>query len=158
MEPAAAGSNPVAHPMKVIVQRVNSAYVAYGNKKESIKRGLLIFLGIKNSDTEKNLKTLTKKILNLRIFPSKNKNIDKSILEIKGEILVIPNFTLYGDVKRGNRPSFGEAMPSEKAKILFEKFVEELKSFQIPIKKGKFGANMEVFSVSDGPVNIIIES
>jgi D-tyrosyl-tRNA(Tyr) deacylase len=101
---------------------------------------------------------LTQKILNLRIFENEQEKFDKSVLEIKGEILVVPQFTLFADCSKGNRPYFGEAAKPEIAKLLFAKFVEELKKSGLKVETGIFGAKMEVELTNDGPVTINLEA
>lgn len=145
--------------MKLVIQRVLKASVKINNKITSqIGRGLVVFLGIKEGDSEKDIQFLVKKLPEMRIFGNKNNKFDLSLLDIKGEILVIPQFTLFADCSKGNRPYFGEAARPEIAKPLFEKFVNELKKSGLKVEKGEFGAKMEIEAVNDGPVTIIVDS
>lgn len=146
--------------MRVVVQRVKKASVKVDNKiVGQIANGLLLFLGVGPLDEARGEEAkLAKKILNLRIFENENEKFDKSILDIKGEILVIPQFTLFADCSKGNRPYFGEAAKPEIAQPLFKKFIVELKKSGLKVEKGEFGAKMEVELVNDGPVTIILES
>jgi len=146
--------------MKAVVQRVKKARVLInGEVFSAIGQGMLILLGIHQDDTEKTAVGLSEKILKLRIFPSSaEKNIDKSILDTRQEILVVSQFTLIADTQKGNRPSFIHAAEAEKAKRIYSKFVEHLRQSGLKVKTGKFGAMMEVSLVNDGPVTIILET
>lgn len=145
--------------MKVVVQRVNYASVSYGNILEEIYKGLVVFLGIAQDDTEKDVKYLVNKILNLRIFENEKGKMDKSILDINGEILIVSEFTLYGDCSGGNRPDFTFAAKPDYAEKLYNFFVEEMKKVVgEKIKTGKFKEHMIVEIHNDGPVTIIIDS
>ena len=145
--------------MKALIQKVSKASVEINNKEySSIKKGLLIFLGIKSTDTDIDIEYLTNKILKLRIFPDKNKKMNYSIQDIAGEILVISQFTLYANCSKGNRPSFANAAKEKLANNLYLKFINKLKSTNIRIKTGKFKENMNVKLVNKGPVTIILES
>lgn len=143
--------------MKAVIQRINSACVKFGNEQRSVGKGILIFLGIKKGDTEKEVLYLTKKILNLRIFENEQYKMDKNVLDIKGDIMVISEFTLYGDCKKGNRPDFGLAEEPSLAEVLYNKFIEELKKSNLKIVSGKFRSYMEVEIVNDGPVTFVLE-
>ena len=144
--------------MKLLIQRVSTASVKVESRIiGQIGPGLLVFLGVGESDQEKQIAPLIKKIINLRIFENKANKFDLSLLDIKGEILVIPQFTLFADCSKGNRPFFGTAAKPEKAKPLFEKFVKQLEKTGLRIEKGKFGAKMEIKAVNDGPVTISLE-
>ena len=145
--------------MKALIQKVSKASVEINNKEySSIKKGLLIFLGIKSTDTDIDIEYLTNKILKLRIFPDKNKKMNHSIQDIAGEILVISQFTLYANCSKGNRPSFANAAKEKLANNLYLKFINKLKSTNIRIKTGKFKEDMNVKLVNKGPVTIILES
>lgn len=145
--------------MKSVVQRVNSASVTVDGKLISqIDKGLLALVGLHIKDTEKDIDFMIKKILNLRIFPGDGKPINKNVLDLNLEILLVSQFTLYGDCTEGNRPSFIEAMPPEKAKIFYEFFIEKFKRNYPKIKEGIFGADMQVSLINDGPVTILLES
>lgn len=144
--------------MKVVVQRVKKASVIIDNNEErSINKGYVIFLGIKNSDNINDIDYIVNKIEKLRIFEKDNK-MNLSIKDIKGEILLISQFTLYGDVKKNNRPSFTACMEYEKAKDLYNIFIKKLEETNISFKTGDFGCDMQVSLVNDGPVTIIIDS
>lgn len=145
--------------MRIVIQRVKKARVKVNKESVSeIGKGLLVLLGVGEGDKESEARFLVDKIINLRIFPNEDSHFDKSLLEIGGEVLVVPQFTLYADTSKGRRPYFGQAAKPEVAKVLFEKFVEILKEKGIKVEKGKFGAKMEVELINDGPVTIILES
>lgn len=146
--------------MKIVVQRVNNASVKVDNKiVGTINKGHVVLLGIKNTDTHKDVDYLVKKLINLRVFNDDKDKMNLSLLDVQGELLIISQFTLYGDCKKsGNRPSFTEAANAEIARPLYEYFINECKK-QIPIvQTGIFGADMKVSLVNDGPVTIIIDS
>lgn len=143
--------------MKAVVQRVTKASVMADNKIEEIKNGFVVFLAIHKDDTIKNIEHIVKKIINLRIFEDENGKMARSIVETGGECLIIPQFTLYGSIKDGNRPDFTEAMKKNDAFKIFERVYEELKK-HIPVKKGFFGEYMKVDVENDGPVTIIIDA
>ena len=146
--------------MKLVVQRVTSSSLHIeGALFSMIKKGLVVLIGISKSDSENAIDKLVKKLLNLRIFKGENSKMNKSILDIDGEILLVSQFTLYADTKRGNRPSFIEAADPKNAKLLYNKFLEKLNDSLVDkVKTGKFGANMQIELVNDGPVTIIIEN
>lgn len=146
--------------MKAVIQRVSKASVTIENKKvANIKNGLLILLGIVTEDTQEDIDWLVRKIANLRIFNDENNVMNLSLLETNGEVIVVSQFTLHASTKKGNRPSYIKAAKPEVAIPLYEKFIG---SFQNEIKKevqtGKFGADMKVELLNDGPVTIIIDS
>lgn len=145
--------------MKIVVQRVKEASVTIDNTlKGKINTGLLILLGIKSTDTEQDVDYLVKKLTNLRIFSDENDKMNLSIKDISGELLIISQFTLYGNCMKGNRPSFIDAAKPSHAIPLYEYFISECKK-EIPIvKTGIFGADMKVNLLNDGPVTIIIDS
>lgn len=146
--------------MKAVIQRVSKAEVRVeGSATGKISKGLLILLGIHVSDTEQDVEWMVKKIVNLRIFQDNEEKMNLSILDINGEILVVSQFTLYGDAQKGNRPSFIESAKPEISEPLYESFcykMSELLGKQV--QKGIFGAMMEVDLINDGPVTIILES
>ena len=145
--------------MKLVIQRVKKAQVTVTNKiVGKIGLGLLVFVGIGKSDAKKETAGASNKLLNLRIFENSDNKFDKSVLDINGGILVVPQFTLFADCSKGNRPFFGQAARPEIAKSLFEKFVEELKKSGLKVESGVFGAKMEIEAVNDGPVTIILEN
>lgn len=144
--------------MIAVLQRVNKSWVEVDGKVVGeIGKGINILLGVEKGDTEEDIKKLINKIPFLRIFEDKNGKMNLSVIDIGGEALVISQFTLAGNVKKGRRPSFDNAEEPEKAKLLYEKFVEELSKF-IPVKTGIFAAYMKVFIENDGPVTFIINS
>lgn len=144
--------------MKVLIQRVKKARL-YINEifKGEIGKGLVVFVGIKKNDTEDKIDYFVKKILSLRIFEDENRKMNYSVVEIKGEIMIVPQFTLYGDCLKGNRPDFTNAEEPKIARLFFEKFVEKMKKSNIKIVEGKFGAKMLVEIVNDGPCTLILE-
>jgi D-tyrosyl-tRNA(Tyr) deacylase len=140
-----------------VIQRVNSASVKYDNEEKFIGKGILIFLGIKKNDNEEKIFYLTKKILNLRIFENEKNKMDKSVLDIKGDVMIISEFTLYGDCEQGNRPDFILAEKPDLAERLYNRFVEEVKKSGLKVETGKFKSYMQVKLVNDGPVTFILE-
>ena len=145
--------------MRVVIQRVKNASVEIDNKVNGkINTGFLVLLGIASTDTKQDVDYLVKKVVNLRVFSDENDKMNLALKDINGELLVISQFTLYGNCKDGNRPSFIEAAKPDVAIPLYEYFVEECKK-QIPVvENGVFGADMKVSLLNDGPVTIIIES
>ena len=144
--------------MKVVIQRVlNSSVLIDSNEEKHIDKGLMILLGMTYNDSSDDIEYLVNKIINLRIFENNNK-MDLSIKDINGSILLIPQFTLYADCKKGNRPSFQNALEPVKASELFEEFKKELMGANINVEFGKFASDMKVSLVNDGPVTIIIDS
>ena len=144
--------------MKLVIQRVLNAQVEVENEVVGkIGKGYLVLCGIKDTDTEKEADYLAKKLCNLRVFEDENEKMNLSLKDVNGELLIISQFTLYGDTTQGNRPSFIEAARPEKANILYEYFLEKCKEYQIKVEKGIFGADMKVSLINDGPVTIIME-
>lgn len=144
--------------MKTVIQRVSNANVTVNNEiVGEIQEGLVVLLGVSNEDTEDTVKNMVKKILNLRIFCDENSKMNLSIKDIKGKLLVISQFTLYADCKKGNRPSFTNAGNPEHANRLYEYFIEEANK-EICVQHGVFGAHMKVNLINDGPVTIILEA
>lgn len=144
--------------MKLVVQRVANAKVEVeGKVVGKIGKGFLVLCGITHSDTEKEADYLAKKLCNLRIFEDENEKMNLALKDVEGELLIISQFTLYGDASEGNRPSFIEAARPEKANPLYEYFLEKCKGYGIKVEKGIFGADMKVSLLNDGPVTIILE-
>ncbi|NVM56694.1 MAG: D-tyrosyl-tRNA(Tyr) deacylase [Desulfobacterales bacterium] len=145
--------------MRAVVQRVTSSKVQVGDKTVGrIGPGLLVLLGISRSDEEKDADYLSDKIVHLRIFEDDDGKMNRSLIEKCGEIMVVSQFTLLGDCRKGRRPSFIEAATPERAQKLYEYFVDQLKSKGIPVATGEFQAKMAVCLVNDGPVTLILES
>jgi D-tyrosyl-tRNA(Tyr) deacylase len=146
--------------MKVVIQRVTTASVVIDDSEvASIKKGLLVLLGIVNDDTQNDIDWLCKKILNLRIFPDETNVMNKSLVDTKGDIILVSQFTLHASTKKGNRPSYIKAAKPDIAIPLYQKFINTLQSeIGKTIQTGEFGADMQVHLVNDGPVTIIIDS
>lgn len=146
--------------MIVVIQRTSEASVEIDGKvKAEIGTGLMILLGIEEADNEEDIAWLTKKIVNLRIFPDENEVMNKSLLDIAGEILLISQFTLHASTKKGNRPSYIKAAKPDFAIPMYEKMIASLESeLGKSIGTGEFGADMKVSLVNDGPVTIVIDS
>ena len=144
--------------MKLVVQRVKQAEVKVkGNSVGKIEKGFLILLGVTHEDAKENVDKLVKKVCGLRVFEDQNGKMNLSIKDIGGELLIVSQFTLYADTKKGNRPSFVKAAAPEKANELYEYFISECKKNGIKVETGEFGAHMEVSLVNDGPVTIIMD-
>lgn len=144
--------------MKVLVQRSKQSSVKVDNKLvNSIEHGLVLLVGFTEGDTIKDIEKLAKKVVNLRIFDDEAGIMNKSILDVGGEILSISQFTLYANTAKGNRPSYIEALNGEEASKLYERFNEELNKY-IMTKPGIFGADMEILITNDGPITIMLES
>jgi D-tyrosyl-tRNA(Tyr) deacylase len=145
--------------MRIVIQRVKRAEVRVkGEVIGKISKGLLILLGIAQEDSEDDVKILVDKIINLRIFSDEEGKMNLSIKEINGEILVVSQFTLYADCRRGRRPDFTKAAEKEKAFYLYKKFIEYMKTYIDKVQEGEFQAHMEVELINDGPVTIIIDT
>lgn len=144
--------------MKIVIQRVNKAEVKVENKSVGkISKGLLVLLGIASDDTEETILKAAQKITKLRIFQDDDEKMNFSLTDISGSMLVISQFTLLADTKKGNRPSFIKAAKPEFAEPLYEKFCSAVKSFGIHVEKGIFGADMKVSLINDGPVTIVLD-
>jgi D-aminoacyl-tRNA deacylase len=145
--------------MKVVIQRVTEAQVSVGGSTVgSIGTGLLVFLGISRTDTAHDADYLLDKLIGLRIFSDDAGKMNRSVCECGGSLLIVSQFTLYGDCRKGRRPSFDQAAPPEQAQVLYNYFVDAAKRGPVPVETGIFQAAMEVRIVNDGPVTIIIES
>lgn len=144
--------------MRVIVQRCRKGKVEVNNKLiNKIDAGLVLLVGFTEEDSNKEIDKLVKKVVNLRIFDDENGIMNKSIIDVKGKILSISQFTLYADTKKGNRPSYIKALNGEKAIKLYDKFNEELNKY-VETVTGIFGANMQLFIQNDGPITIALEA
>jgi D-tyrosyl-tRNA(Tyr) deacylase len=145
--------------LRVVVQRVSSSKVIVDQKVVgSIGRGLNLLIGISKDDTYEDLKYIKDKVVNLRVFEDEENKMNRSILDIQGEILAISQFTLYGDCRKGRRPNFMNAMGGEDANALYEDFLKMLKESGLRVEKGEFGADMKVDIQNDGPVTILLDS
>ena len=145
--------------MRAVVQRVTNADVKIdGRVNGKIDNGLLVLLGVGNGDTEEDMKYIADKIIKLRIFSDENDKMNLSLEDVCGSMLVISQFTLYGDCSHGRRPYFGNAMEPVSANEMYEKFVAYIRERGIHTETGEFGADMKVSLTNDGPVTIILES
>ena len=145
--------------MRLVLQRVKTAHVEVdGVTVGSISTGLLILMGVASTDTQQDAEYLADKVIYLRIFPDDERRMNRSILEVGGCLLVVSQFTLYGDCRKGRRPSFDRAAAPEKARQLYEYFIERLSSRNIIVQTGVFQAEMEIHLVNDGPVTFILDS
>jgi len=145
--------------MRAVVQRVSRACVVIdGETVGAIERGLLILLGVTHSDTDETAAWLADKIIGLRIFNDADGKMNRSVTDVGGGVLVVSQFTLYGDCRKGRRPSFIDAAPPEIAIALYEGFVNAIKAQGVPAATGRFGAMMQVELVNDGPVTLIVDS
>lgn len=146
--------------MRAVVQRVEEASVSVSNRiVAQVGNGLLVFLGISKNDQELDISWMADKIVNLRIFQDKQNKMNKSLLDVKGELLVVSQFTLYGDCRKGRRPSFTDSATPEKAKILYDNFLSYLKeNYRINVQQGEFQAHMKVNLINDGPVTLLLDS
>ena len=143
--------------MKIIIQRSLEASVTVKNKKiSSINKGLVLLIGFTQNDNIEKINKAINKIINLRIFDDENHIMNKSVLDIKGEILSISQFTLYGDISKGRRPNYSKALNFKEAKQLYNLFNQNLKKI-IKVKEGIFGENMQINLINDGPVTIILD-
>lgn len=145
--------------MKVLIQRVKKASVKINGELYSlIDKGILALVGIEKGDTLEQVQKSAKKIVGLRIFPDENDKMNRSLVDIQGEMLIVSQFTLCGDCKKGTRPSFDKSASPEAANELYEKFITEVSSYGIKTQTGKFAAMMDVELINDGPVTFMIEN
>ena len=145
--------------MRGVVQRVKRASVSVDGKVISkIDKGIMLLLGIEANDDEKDLEYIIKKVSKLRIFDDEEGVMNKSLLDYGLEILVVSQFTLYGDARKGNRPSYIRSEKFDDGIILYEKFIEEMKNLGIKVSVGEYGADMDVELINDGPVTILLDS
>ena len=144
--------------MRAVVQRVKSASVTVGERiTGSIGEGLLVFLGVEDTDEAEDLRYICDKIVGLRIFEDADDKLNLSVLDISGSVLLVSQFTLYGDVRKGKRPSFIKAARPEKANAMYEEAVALLRN-RLPVETGEFQAVMQVSLINDGPVTILLDS
>ena len=144
--------------MKLVLQRVSKAEVKVdGETTGKIEKGFLVLLGVTHTDTKETADFLVKKLCNLRIFEDENEKMNLNIKDVNGELLIVSQFTLYGDCHKGNRPSFVDAAKPDYAEELYEYFLEQCRKENIKVEKGIFGAHMEVNLLNNGPVTIILE-
>lgn len=144
--------------MKALIQRVKRASVTIeGELFSAINSGILVFLGVEKGDEKENAEKLAQKIVNLRIFEDENEKMNLSLKDVNGEMLVVSQFTLCGDCKKGTRPSFDKAANPQKAVDLYEYFIKCIEDNNIPVKTGKFRAMMDVELINDGPVTFWVE-
>lgn len=145
--------------MRIIAQRAKNSFVTIeGDTVGSIESGLVLLQGVGREDTEEDIDFLVGKVVNLRIFEDGEGKMNESLLETGGEILLVSQFTLYGDTRKGRRPSFIQAAPPEKAKAFYELFRDKLEALDVRVATGVFQADMEVHIVNDGPVTILLDT
>ena len=145
--------------MRAVVQRVAEARVEIdGTVVGTIGRGLCVLLGVRTGDSDADAETLARKVIGLRIFEGSDGRFDRSVEEVGGGLLVVSQFTLYGDCRKGRRPSFTAAAPPDEAERLYERFVAATRSGPVPVATGRFGAKMAVALVNDGPVTLVLDT
>ncbi len=145
--------------MRAVIQRVKRAGVRIkGDMKATIGRGLLVFVGVEKGDTKSDVEYAATKVLGLRVFEDDTGRMNLSVNDIKGEVLVISQFTLSGDLRKGRRPSFDRAEEPERARELYEEFLRAMRNGAVTVKEGEFRAHMEVELVNDGPVTLLLDS
>jgi D-tyrosyl-tRNA(Tyr) deacylase len=145
--------------MKLVIQRVREAQVTVDGRTVGIIRtGLLVLVGVGRDDTEQDADYLLDKLLGLRIFPDENDKMNRNVAEASGSLLIVSQFTLYGDCRRGRRPSFDGAAPPDRALALYEYFVASARRGPVPVETGVFQASMQVHLVNDGPVTILLDT
>ncbi len=145
--------------MRAVVQRVSEAYVQVGGQETGrIGRGVLILLGVGQGDELEDVRYLADKIVHLRIFPDAQDKMSLSVQDVGGGVLVVSQFTLYGDCRKGRRPSYTGAAPPERAEELYEAFVEQVRTYSLPVATGRFQEMMMVHLVNDGPVTLLLDS
>ena len=145
--------------MRAVVQRVREASVSVdGETIGRIDHGLLVYLGVGRGDDETHAAYLAEKIAHLRVFEDDRANLNRSVLDVGGAVLVVSQFTLYGDCRRGRRPSFDAALPPAEAEVLYERFLAALAGYGVPVRAGRFRTRMDVASVNTGPVTVLLDS
>ena len=146
-------------PVRAVVQRVAQARVSVGDEVVgAIAQGLCVLLGVGRGDTEADADTLCRKIIALRVFEDDAGRFAHSLADVQGALLVVSQFTLYGDVRGGRRPSFTEAAPAGQAETLYERFVERARADGVPVSTGRFRAHMALALVNDGPVTLVLDT
>ena len=145
--------------MKIIVQRVNFAEIFVNNKfKGKIQKGIVAYIGITNGDSVKDIDFCIDKLINLRIFDDESGKLNLSVKDINGNLLIVSNFTIYGNTKKGRRPSYTDSAPASEAYEIYNLFVKKLEQTGVRFETGEFGQYMRIVSENDGPVNLIIDS
>ena len=145
--------------MKIIVQRVNFAEIFVNNKfKGKIQKGIVAYIGITNGDSVKDIDFCIDKLINLRIFDDESGKLNLSVKDINGNLLIVSNFSIYGNTKKGRRPSYTDSAPASEAYEIYNLFVKKLEQTGIRFETGEFGQYMRIVSENDGPVNLIIDS
>ncbi len=145
--------------MRAVVQRVSEAKVSIAEHVISeIKQGFLVLLGVSEDDTEEDMKWISKKIAGMRIFTDSEGKMNLNLEQVEGDILLVSQFTLYADTKRGNRPGFSRAAGFDLGEDLYKKTAAELRNYNLTVKTGEYGADMQVSLINDGPVTIILDS
>jgi len=145
--------------MKIIVQRVNFAEIFVNNKfKGKIQKGIVAYIGITNGDSVKDIDFCIDKLINLRIFDDESGKLNLSVKDINGNLLIVSNFTIYGNTKKGRRPSYSDSAPASEAYEIYNLFLKKLEQTGIRFETGEFGQYMRIVSENDGPVNLIIDS
>nr|WP_314114531.1 D-aminoacyl-tRNA deacylase [uncultured Leptotrichia sp.] len=145
--------------MKIIIQRINFAEIFVNNKfKGKIQKGIVAYVGVTTGDTVKDIDFCIDKLINLRIFDDENGKLNLSVKDINGELLIVSNFTIYGNTRKGRRPSYTDSAPASEAKEIYNLFVKKLEKTGIGFETGEFGQYMRIVSENDGPVNLIIDS
>lgn len=143
--------------MRALVQRVNYAYLTCEDYQTSINNGVIVFLGIKDSDTDLDYEFILRKLKNMRIFSDTEGKINLNLTQVKGEILLVSQFSLYGSVKKNNRPSFTHSAEPDKALMYYERLIKDLKK-EFIVKTGVFGGHMHINYLNDGPFTLMIDS
>ena len=145
--------------MKIIIQRVNFAEIFVNNKfKGKIQKGIVAYIGVTNGDSVKDIDFCIDKLINLRIFDDESGKLNLSVKDINGNLLIVSNFTIYGNTKKGRRPSYSDSAPASEAYEIYNLFVKKLEQTGIRFETGEFGQYMRIVSENDGPVNLIIDS
>ena len=145
--------------MKIIIQRVNFAEIFVNNKfKGKIQKGIIAYTGVANGDSVKDIDFCIDKLINLRIFDDENGKLNLSVKDIRGELLIVSNFTIYGNTKKGRRPSYTDSAAVNEAQKIYNLFVKKLEQTGVRFETGEFGQYMRIVSENDGPVNVIIDS